>query len=117
LVSNAIIAKAEQVCLKSNVRYRMAAIIFKGRKIYSSGVNHQYTLSKKERLILGIPYCSIHAETDAVINFTEMCGKIGYTPRNCSIYIHRQHGLLAKPCDKCLAVLKHVGIKKIYWSG
>ncbi len=117
MVHQQIISIAEDVCNSSDVRYRMSAVIFKGKEVFAFGHNRHYTMSGRERLIYGIPYCSIHAEVDAVLDFVDYCGKQGYTPQNVSIYVHRQRGRLAKPCAKCMSLLKHVGIDKIYWSG
>lgn len=107
-VLNCALKEAED----SDFKVKVGAVIFKGKKIISSGHN-------------GSRHCrihpkyqdypnSLHAEQDALI------GMDWNSVRGCHLIVIRVNpsGKLAesRPCNKCYELLKYVGIKKIYYS-
>lgn len=90
--------------------YRIGAVIFKGSRILSSGVNSIRSSSIPNKYLRAEN--SLHAEQEALLNldWTKLKG--------CSILIVRlgKKGSIrmAKPCPFCLKTLYHVGIKNIY---
>lgn len=58
---------------------------------------------------------STHAEVNAILN----AGGRFWELKDCEIYVYRErNGLpaLAKPCEKCMELIRKVGIKKIYYT-
>lgn len=92
--------------------FKIGAVIFKGKRILSSGKNgiRSSSIHPKYKNYLE----SLHAEQNALIglNWNHLKG--------CSILVIRinRNGELtiAKPCKMCMALLNYVGIKKIYYS-
>ena len=98
--------------LLSTCKLKVGAVLFKGKRILSSGHNKN-TYSKiypKYQDYLN----SVHAEQDAVLglNWKSIYG--------CNLIVLRinKSGKLSesRPCDKCYALLKHIGIKRVYYS-
>lgn len=86
----------------------MSAVIFNKKGIINTGFNRWLLIggqfNKHSRY-------SIHAEIDSIIGVSqkELIGA--------SIYIYREKGNLAKPCNCCMHSLIRNGISNIYWSG
>lgn len=95
--------------------FRMAAIIFKGKKLISEGVNNtrSYSKLKPEH----VPFMrfpdSIHAEFDAIV------GTDSSLDRSTLVVIRTNRFnqlLLAKPCKKCEQLIGLTGIRNVWYS-
>lgn len=94
--------------------FRLGAVLFKGKRILSSGYNgvraHRMMTSKYYRFTN-----SLHAEMRTIFEAgLDNC-------KGCSILVIRMNLSdsiqFARPCNECMALIKHVGIKNIYYSG
>ena len=110
---NASIIKAcLEECSKSTFKLKIGAVVFKGKRIYSSGHNsvRSSPLSMKYRDWEE----SLHAEQSALLNLD--WSKL----KGCSILVLRlsKKGKLGmcKPCPMCEKLLRYVGIKYAYYS-
>ena len=98
---------------KSNYRFKIGAVVFKGNRILSSGHNEirSSNIPSKHKLYNN----SIHAEQAALL------GTDWNKLKGCSILVMRcskTKGNLsnAKPCPLCQKLLAHIGIRNIYYS-
>ena len=98
---------------KSNYRFKIGAVVFKGNRILSSGHNEirSSNIPNKHKLYNN----SVHAEQAALL------GTDWNKLKGCSILVMKCSKTLkqlsnAKPCPMCMKVLEHVGIKDIYYS-
>lgn len=94
----------------------MAAVIVKGSRVLSIGVNQNKTHPKQKKRLSkdGLLYGwhRLHAELDCLIR--SQCDVSGGT-----IYIVRRNSIgvgVAKPCSKCEFLLREYGIKKVIFS-
>jgi len=105
-----IISLAKDCAYRSGSRFRLGAVIYKGREIIGRGWNK----ADKTHPLASTPYSTIHAEFDAIIKAEP--NKV----RGADIYIHRilRNGkpALARPCLHCLKMLRTKGIRNIYFS-
>lgn len=112
-ITTGIIDACIDQCYKSTYRFRIGAVIFKGKRIISAGHNgiRSSHIPDKHKNYMN----SLHAEQAALLN-------IDWTKaKGCSILvmkISKKQGTLsnALPCPMCMTILKHVGISKIYYS-
>lgn len=96
---------------QSTCRMRHGAVVVKGGRVLSTGVNklknHPLNVSEEH-----IKKCSVHAEVDAV--------KKASNPRGATVYVARinKRGdeMLSRPCNKCYEYLIQSGIKKIIYT-
>lgn len=97
---------AEDAAYKSNDRIRVGAVVVDGSRIVGVGTNN---MVKSHPLYYP---ANIHAELSAILNSSTTAG--------CSIYIVRilKNGerANAKPCPRCEALIKQVGIRKVVFS-
>ena len=98
---------------KSNYRFKIGAVVFKGNRILSSGHNEirSSNIPSKHKLYNN----SVHAEQAALL------GTDWNKLKGCSILVMKCSKTLkqlsnAKPCPICMKILEHVGIKDIYYS-
>lgn len=112
-MTSGIIKRVLEECNMSSYRFRIGAVVFKGKRIISSGHNaiRSSTISPKYRFWPN----SLHAEQAALLGINWS------TLRGCSILvikISKTQGLMsnAKPCRICMNLLDYVGIKNIYYS-
>lgn len=112
---------ASNVATKSDVTPKHGAIITCGGKVISSGYNKNEVPRKRLMLKYG-PIsvgCRIHAEYDCLYN---LLTSIRFTGNNyirrkkLDIYVARDSMLNSKPCYHCIKILKHFGIKRVYYS-
>ena len=99
---------------KSTHKYfKLGCIIFKKKQIISTGHNHPYKSRHNLHPNFKKFKYSVHAEVDAILNARTSL-------KNCSLLVIRinKHNKLlnAKPCLKCLSYIKHVKIKKLFYS-
>ena len=103
-------------------RVRVGCVVVCGHKIISSGYNSIKTNPTQKKLNIyrfdvDTP-ATIHAEVAALlpllnrkdINFSDV-----------SLYIYREYKngnpALSKPCPSCLALIRQLGIRRLYYSG
>jgi len=102
-----------QEAKKSTYAYKIGAVIFKNNKIISRGHNYAQKSIKKINPKFQKWKGSVHAEVDAIIKAkTCLKGKDMLVVR-----INKKNQFrLAKPCNFCMMYLRHVGIRKVYYS-
>lgn len=103
------ISEAEKSTFK---QFRVAAVIFSGPRILSTGTNairSHSKINKKFQEYLG----SIHAEQASIL-----AAKRNLKGTSMLIVRINKNGVLgmAKPCDMCRGFIETVGIKEIYYS-
>ena len=114
---------AKAVSELSNFKqHKIGAVTVYKHKIISSGCNSYVTnpLQKKYnrlRFDTDMTLHSKHAELDALL---PILNRRDIDFSRVSLYIYRQHksGVLAcsRPCQSCLALIKELGIRDIYYS-
>lgn len=112
---------AEGMSLLSDHRCRMGCVVVRGHRIISSGHNsaskrHAFQ-AKLDRKFFGCECAGyLHAETDALIPLI----RNGVDLSNASLYVFRsmKDGStgLARPCPRCMSVIKSCGIKVIHYT-
>ena len=112
---------AESVSTLSDHRCRIGCIVVNKHKIISSGHNSaQKTHAFQARLDKRTFNCecagTLHAETDALLPLIK--GRVDLS--NASIYVYRsmRDGTqgMARPCPRCMSIIKSCGIKTINYS-
>ena len=101
-------------CEKSTYRFKMGAVVFKGTRILASG--HNGIRSSRIHPLHKYYNNSLHAEQDCILNVKDWS-----TLKGCSILVMRispSKGILgmSEPCEICMGILNHVGIKNIYYT-
>jgi len=98
---------------KSIHKYRIGAVIWKGKHIISTGHNYSNKSVRSINTEFTKRRYAIHAEVDAIIN-----AKTDLKRANILVIrINKNEKLVnAKPCKHCLGYIEHVGIKNIYYS-
>ena len=111
--SKKFITLACQISKLSNHRFRVGAVITKGRRVIGVGCNKIKTHPKQRNQYTGEMGERIHAELSSIIN-------AGRSLRGCVIYIARikKNGdlAMARPCEFCMDHIEEAGIKKIVFS-
>jgi tRNA(Arg) A34 adenosine deaminase TadA len=124
-IDKSIIDQLYNIALKSNIEHKLAAVIIKGNKIISKPSNNTSFI-----MIKNINTGSLHAEVNAIIKYF---GKSFYFYKNnvffpeeykkkkkidlVVIRINKNGDLCnARPCYKCLNLMKLVNINKVYYS-
>jgi deoxycytidylate deaminase len=108
---SAVVRAAIKAALRSNSRFRLGAVIYKGSIILGVGSNQMDRTHPRSPH----PYLTVHSEFDAVLGVDEekLVGA--------SLYVHRlkKDGSTgsAQPCEHCTRMLKAVGIRRVDWSG
>jgi len=108
------IARKAALC-SGSTDYKHGAVLVKGGSVINTSAN-------KNRLVsFGSRFCkdhdgvaTLHAELGAILgidrNITE--GATLYVAR-----VGKDGGFrLSKPCSMCTAAMKHVGVKRVYWT-
>lgn len=112
MLTSGIIKQCIKEAESSNYKLKVGCVIFKGKRIISSGHNGNRSCRIHPKY-QDYPN-SLHAEQDALI------GMDWNSLRKCNILVLRlcPSGKLAesRPCSKCFSLLKYVGIKNIYYS-
>lgn len=112
---------AKNISMLSNHRCKMGCVVVNGHRIISSGHNsatktHAFQ-SKIDSHYFGCDCAGyLHAETDALLPLINS----GVDLSRASIYVYRnmkdgEKGM-ARPCPRCMSIIKSVGIKKINYS-
>lgn len=98
---------------KSTFRFQVGAVIFNKNQFISSGHNCANRSVKNLKPIYRHWPTSVHAEVDAILK--AKCDLKGASIVVVRINKEKQLRLSA-PCKHCLMYLKHVGIRKIYYT-
>lgn len=113
MTSNILQLALKEVQKSQCIPFKVVAIIFKGKRILSIGINKIRSAKRLPSRYMEWK-CSLHAEMDAVLQ----CGV-----RNCrhaSILVLRinKNGKIgmARPCTFCYSSLKDAGFKDMYYS-
>lgn len=104
---------AKNVSKYSDMGYRLGAVIAEKKPI-AIGCNTKKSCIMRNRITGGIRYYSTHAEIKAIRNAgIDLVG-------GCTMYIYREtlsgKPANARPCDKCMRVLKTYRFKEIYYT-
>lgn len=100
----------------------IGAVAVAGHKIISSGFNSCKTNPTQKRLNIH----RFNADTPATVHAELSCllpliNRKDIDFSNVSLYIHREYKngnlALARPCASCMALLKDLGIRHIYYTG
>lgn len=105
-----LISHGIRVSEYSDYKFKLGAIIFRGRKITSTGFNKNKTHPKANEYFL---HGSIHAEIDAILHAP--CEVKGSSMLVCRTYKNGSPAL-AKPCAMCVQVMYEFGIKDVFWT-
>ena len=114
MISSGIIKRCLEECEKSTYRFRIGAVIFKGSRIISSGHNGIRSVFQIKNKFKKYEN-SLHAEQSALMNID--WSKV----KGCSIPVMRNSPSkrilgMSEPCETCMGILNHVGIKNIYYT-
>lgn len=115
MISAGIFNKACNICKKSSMRHKLAAIIFKQNRILSIGWNDKRTCSKMHTKYRKYE-STLHAEQHAISRIKDK-----NMLKGASIFVLRLGAdasimSLAKPCEYCEKSLRHYGIKHVFYS-
>lgn len=92
-------------------RARIGAVVVKGGRVLSTGINKLRYTRKNDR-----PFPSIHAEEEAILKILKLPDGLKLLS-GATIYVSRilKNGstACAKPCKKCTQLINAVGIKRI----
>lgn len=112
---------AKNIATLSNHRCKIGCVVVKGHKIISSGHNsanktHAFQ-AKIDKNFFGCECAGLlHAETDALLPLIK--NNTDFT--NTSIYIYRKMSNnvtgMARPCSRCMSIIKKYGIKNINYT-
>lgn len=97
---------------KYKTNYFFCGILAKGNHIINFGFNRPYKTHPRAKN----QYKKIHCELDAILgiskneiyNSTLYLARVGYD--------NRAHLMMSKPCPHCQALLKHAGVKQVYFT-
>ena len=109
-ISENIISAAIACSTRSNMKFKLGAIVYKNETILGRGYNHYLRKTSK----FGHPVYSLHAESHAIQFAIKKHGRRALV--GASIYIYRRNGNLARPCPCCLSLIEMVGITEINYS-
>lgn len=101
---------AEKEASRSKAKFRLGAVVTKGKRVLGKGYNE----NKTHPLGSG-DYKKIHSETSAICEALRK----GIDLAGASIYVYRAgkvHGLMARPCPCCMELIRSVGITDIYYT-
>lgn len=108
--------------LSTHKIHHIGAVLVSSHHIVSSGYNlggksHPYQ-ARIDRHYFGSDECMgpLHAETMALLPFINSRTSV----RGCTMYVFRAHRdgtlALARPCPRCLALLRELGVRKIKYT-
>lgn len=113
---------AKNIAELSDHKQKIGCAVIDRHKVISSGHNSQTKCHRlqaeldKEFFKLNNCMGPVHAEVDALLPLI----KRHYDLRNATLYIYRQDRAeelaLARPCERCMKLIKSLGIKKIRYT-
>lgn len=94
---------------KSQMYFKLGAVVFKRGKILGFGYNSNKTHPK-----YGSKPCyqTLHAEGAAIW----AAKKLGNDTQGATMIVYRKNGLNAKPCVHCQKIIEKAGIKKVIYT-
>ena len=112
---------AKQISIQTNHKHKIGCVIVSGHRIIGSGHNSDTKTVPLQAMLDSKHFqceCSgkVHAETEALLPFVRhhvsLAGATIYTFRQ------RKDGTYgcARPCPRCMQVIKMVGIKKLVYT-
>lgn len=118
---NAYFKAAESVSLLSDHRCKIGCVVVKGHRIISSGYNSSTrTHALQARIDKNYFKCDcagyLHAETDALLPLIN--SKIDLSQASIYVYRYMNSGKIgmARPCPRCMKLIKSLSIRKINYS-
>ena len=113
MLTSGIINRAIEECKQSTFRVHLGAVVFKGKRIISSGHNGIRSSSINNRYKEWLN--ALHAEQAALmgLDWTRLSGY--------SLLVLRVSKTMevlgnAKPCSMCQGLIKTIGLKDVYYS-
>lgn len=105
---NTIRRSAKKCSDLSSYKFKIGAVIFRGKRVISMGYNKNKTHPIAAEYF---QYGSIHAELDAILNANEEIS-------GCDMFVGRFSigPLLAKPCPMCVQLMHNNGINRVFWT-
>ena len=93
-------------------KYRHGAVIFRGKKVIGVGWNKR----RRTPVLYSYGYktCMLHAESAAILDVNyldDIRGSDIMVVRICKTKLGN-----SKPCEYCMAMIKEVGIRNVYYS-
>jgi deoxycytidylate deaminase len=107
--------------LSDHPQYKLGCVVVLGHRIVSSGKNsHTKCHALQAKLDKEMFGCEcrglLHSEVDALRPLINNNVDLS----RASVYVYRQHKNgtlgLAKPCPRCMKLIKQCGIKKVYYT-
>ena len=96
----------QMIAKLSACRYRLGAVIYRGRKPISVGVNVIKTHTDHQHY--GQHVISIHAEHAAIL-------KAATSVDGCTLYVARDGGTTSMPCVSCRAYMIEAGVSVVVY--
>lgn len=112
---------AKAISSMSDHKQKLGCVVVLGHKIVSSGCNSNSRKHKMQALLDKKEFGSecpgfLHAETDALLPLIRNNINLQFA----TIYIYREHKNgevgMARPCSRCMKVIKRCGIQKIKYT-
>lgn len=94
---------------KSINRFKLGAVIAKGKRVLSKAHN----IKKTHPEFGSGQFGTLHAESNAIYKAIRR----GVDIKGSTIYIYRENSNLAKPCPCCMGLIHKYGIKEVVYSG
>lgn len=113
-MTSGILKLALEEANMSLYRFRVGAVVFKGSRILASG--HNGIRSSRIHPFHKMYNNALHAEQDAILNIKDWSTIKGSSILVVKISKTRELLSMARPCDMCQQLLRHVGIKTMYYS-
>ena len=113
---------AKEMSNLSDHHYKLGCVVVRGHRIISSGHNNKTKghpiQAKLDKQFFGLDNClkHTHAEVATLVPLIKRHEDLS----DCTLYIYRQNALgqsaMARPCPRCMQLIKQQGIKKIKYS-
>jgi len=94
-----------------HAKWKLGSVLWRGGSVISTGVNR---VRNDPSVVEDEKYfnCTVHAEIDAIRNAGDPVGAKMFVAR-----VTRSGSLgIAKPCDRCMKVIRASGIKKVFYT-
>ena len=113
MLTSGIINRAIEECRKSTFTVHLGAVVFKGKRIISSGHNEIRSSSIHDKYKKWVN--ALHAEQAALIGL-DWTRLSGYSMLVLRLSKTREVLGNAKPCLMCQKLIKTIGFKDVYYS-
>jgi deoxycytidylate deaminase len=92
-------------------KWRLGSVVWRGGSVLSTGFNRvkndPFVLENEKHF-----RCTVHAEADAIRNAGDSFGAKLFVAR----VTPGGNLALAKPCSRCMDIIRECGIKKVYYT-